>query len=214
MSVSLSEVRFQGLKVAGVHKTPAPPSQSLTQRFAGNQQPWDAPIVWGTIAGGLALVVVFVLIETYVAKEPLLAPRILFSRTPGAISLACWFASMAQFAIIYRAARSCQTKALKLTTLAEIPLYFSAVEQTTTSYAGLHLIPNAVFASTASLLSGIYMQKTGNYRVMLLIMGALGVVGPFTMIVSRLLTMSESLANLVRSFGTATRLRTQCTGWT
>ena len=40
---------------------------------------------------------------------------------------------MSQFGIIYN-----------------IPLYFSAVEQTSTSYAGLHLIPNAILASTAS----------------------------------------------------------------
>lgn len=73
----------------------------------------------------------------------------------------------------------------------QIPLYFSAVEQTTTSYAGLHLIPNAVFASTASLLAGIYMQKTGYYKKMLIISGVLGVVGPATMIVS---TSSSNIA--------------------
>lgn len=66
------------------------------------------------------------------------------------------------------------------------------------------LIPNAVFASTASLLAGLYMAKTGNYRVMLvgffpiwsakrtaysrirslqISTGALGVVGPLAMTV-------------------------------
>ncbi|KAK4700525.1 hypothetical protein P7C70_g5721, partial [Phenoliferia sp. Uapishka_3] len=132
--------------------------------LGGNQQPWSAPIVWGTIAGGAAILVLFVLIEKYVAREPLLAPRILFARTPLAVSLTNWFASMAQFGILY-----------------QVPLYFSAVEQTTTSYAGLHLIPNAVFASTASLLGGIYMAKTGNYRTMLITSGVLGVVGPLMM---------------------------------
>ena len=77
---------------------------------------------------------------------------VLFTRTPGFVSLTNWFmyvnldksdlgdlcfhlmySSMSQFGILYN-----------------VPLYFSAVEQTSTSYAGLHLIPNAVLASTAS----------------------------------------------------------------
>ncbi|KAI5479235.1 MFS general substrate transporter [Pseudohyphozyma bogoriensis] len=132
--------------------------------LGGNQAPWSAPVVWGTIIGGLAILVLFVVIETYVAKEPLLAPRILFARTPLSVSLTNWFASMAQFGIIY-----------------QVPLYFSAVEQTTTSHAGLFLIPNAVFASTASLLCGIYMARTGVYRVMLILLGILGFIGPILM---------------------------------
>lgn len=51
--------------------------------LGGNEKEWSDPIVWGTIIGGFAALTVFVLIEKYVAKEPLLAPRILFSRTPG-----------------------------------------------------------------------------------------------------------------------------------
>lgn len=43
----------------------------------------------------------------------------------------------------------------------------AAVRQVSTSYAGTFLIPNAVFASTASLLAGIYMSRTGYYRRML-----------------------------------------------
>lgn len=132
--------------------------------LGGNEQPWSHPLVWGTILGGLAVLALFLYIESYVAREPLLAPHILFSRTPGFVSLTNWFASMAQFAILY-----------------QVPLYFTAVEETTTSYAGLHLIPNAVVASTASLLAGIYMAKTGRYKVMLVAFGVLGFVGPLTM---------------------------------
>lgn len=57
---------------------------------------------------------------------------------------------MAQFGIIF-----------------QVPLYFIAVEQRASSYAGTFLIPNAVFASTASLLAGLYMARTGNYRTLL-----------------------------------------------
>ncbi|KAK4056000.1 hypothetical protein OIO90_002995 [Microbotryomycetes sp. JL221] len=133
--------------------------------LGGNEREWSDPVVWGTIIGGIAGVVVFVLIEKYVAKEPLLSPKILFSRTPGFVSLTNWFITMSQFAIIY-----------------SIPLYFAAVKQYTTSYSGTFLIPNAVFASTASLLAGLYMARTGVYRTLLISVGVLGWIGPLAMI--------------------------------
>lgn len=68
--------------------------------------------------------------------------------------------------------------------LYNVPLYFSAVEQTTSSYAGLHLIPNAIFASTASLLSGIYMARTGVYKNLLIFSGVCGMLGPILMYTS------------------------------
>lgn len=133
--------------------------------LGGNQKPWSDPLVWGSVLAGIFGLVLFVLVEIYVAKEPLLSPKILFSRTPGLVSLTNWFISMSQFALIYN-----------------IPLYFSAVEQTTTSYAGLHLIPNAVFASTASLLGGLYMSHTGRYKTMLICFGVCAVTGPISML--------------------------------
>lgn len=132
--------------------------------FAGNQLPWDAPLVIGSLVAGGCLIVVFVLIEKYVAKEPLLPLRVLFRPTPLFVALTCWFITMSQFGILY-----------------QVPLYFSAVEQTTSSYAGLHLIPNAIFASTASLLSGIYMARTGVYKNLLIGAGICGMLGPILM---------------------------------
>lgn len=60
----------------------------------GNQYAWSNPLTWGTILGGLGGIILFVLVEKFVAREPILAPRILFSRTPGFVSLTNWFASM------------------------------------------------------------------------------------------------------------------------
>ncbi|KAK4049022.1 hypothetical protein OIV83_004383 [Microbotryomycetes sp. JL201] len=133
--------------------------------LGGNEREWADPLVWGTIIGGVAGIIIFVLIEKYVAREPLLSPKILFSRTPGFVSLTNWFITMSQFAIIY-----------------SIPLYFAAVKQYSTSYSGTFLIPNAVFASTASLLAGLYMARTGVYRTLLISVGFLGWVGPLAMI--------------------------------
>ena len=132
--------------------------------LGGNQLPWNAPLVYGSLIAGGILLVVFVLIEKYVAREPLLPLAVLFNRTPLFVSLTNWFITMSQFGIIY-----------------QIPLYHVAIEQTTTSYAGLHLIPNAIFASTASLLAGIYMSRTGVYKNLLVLSGVCGLLGPVLM---------------------------------
>lgn len=38
--------------------------------LGGNQLPWGAPLVYGTIIGGAVALVIFVLVEKYFAKEP------------------------------------------------------------------------------------------------------------------------------------------------
>lgn len=63
----------------------------------------------------------------------------------------------------------------------QIPLYFQAALGQNSSLAGLHLIPNAVLASTASLLCGIYIARTGSYKTMLVCLASAAVIGPLCM---------------------------------
>ncbi|KAL8293616.1 hypothetical protein RQP46_000317 [Phenoliferia psychrophenolica] len=118
--------------------------------LGGNTHLWRDPLVWGTLTAGVLLVVVFVLFETFGAKEPLISPQLLFTRTPAFASLTNWFSSMAQFAMLYT-----------------VPLWFAAVKGQSNSLAGAHLIPNVVSTSVTSLAVGYIMSKTGRYRVML-----------------------------------------------
>ena len=129
--------------------------------IGGNQREWSDPIVLGTLVAGLVGAVAFALVEKYVAREPLMPLSVLFRRTPGSVALMALFVSVAQFALLYN-----------------IPLYFSAVEQTSNSYGGLHLIPNSIFASATSLGSGLIMARTGRYKTMLLTVSAIGTLGP------------------------------------
>ena len=122
-------------------------------------------MVLGSLVGGLIILVAFVLVEKHVAKEPLMPMQVLFRRTPGFVALTCWFLTMSQFGIIFN-----------------VPLYFSAVEQTSSSYAGLHLIPNAVVASACSLSSGLLMARFGRYKAMLTGFGVVGFLGSFSMV--------------------------------
>ncbi|PWN51515.1 MFS general substrate transporter [Violaceomyces palustris] len=132
--------------------------------LGGNERPWSDKLVVGSLVGGLVVLVAFLLIEKFVAKEPLLPLGVVFNRTPGFVAIACWFITMSQFGIIFN-----------------VPLYFSAVEQTSSSYAGLHLIPNAIIASACSLGSGLLMAKYGKFKKILLIAGVLGFIGPLSM---------------------------------
>ncbi|PWN94213.1 hypothetical protein FA10DRAFT_43433 [Acaromyces ingoldii] len=132
--------------------------------LGGNTHAWNSTVVLSSLIGGLILLVAFVLVEKYVAREPLMPMAVLFRRTPGFVALACWFITMSQFGIIFN-----------------IPLYFSSVEQTSSSYAGLHLIPNAIVASACSLSSGLIMARVGRYKGMLLTFGSLAFVGPLFM---------------------------------
>ncbi|PWY98492.1 MFS general substrate transporter [Testicularia cyperi] len=132
--------------------------------LGGNEREWSDRLVIGSLVGGVSALVVFVVVERYVAREPLMPMSVLFNRTPGFVAIACWFISMSQFGIIFN-----------------VPNYFESVEQTTSSYAGLHLIPNAIVASACSLGSGLLMARTGRYRLMLLVSGLCGFLGPLMM---------------------------------
>lgn len=142
--------------------------------LGGNEREWSDPVVLGSLSGGLAILVVFVLVEKYVAREPLMPMQVLFKRTPGFVALACWFITMSQFGIIFN-----------------IPLYFTAVEQTSSSYAGLHLIPNAIVASACSLSAGLIMARVGRYKAMLTGFGIAAFAGPLIMCFWKRGTTSE-----------------------
>lgn len=132
--------------------------------LGGNQRDWDDKLVLGSLIAGGILLVTFVYVEKYVAREPLMPMTVLFRRTPGFVALACWFISMSQFGIIFN-----------------VPLYFQSVEETSSSYAGLHLIPNAIVASACSLGSGLLIARWGRYKNMLLIGGFCAFIGPLAM---------------------------------
>lgn len=55
--------------------------------MGGNEFPWGHPIVVGSIVASVALLGVFVAVEKYVAREPVMPLRVLFTQTPGFVAL-------------------------------------------------------------------------------------------------------------------------------
>jgi len=111
----------------------------------GSNVSWSSPIA---IAGLCTspLFLVFILVERYVASYPFAPFRIILNRSLYACYL-CNFFSFGGW----------------LGALFFIPLYFQAIADLRAAQAGLLLLPCILAGVSGSLLSGIYMQKTGKY---------------------------------------------------
>lgn len=154
--------------------------------MGGNELPWSHPAVCLSLIAAVLLLSAFVYIERNVAREPLMPTSVLFHRTPGFVSLACWFISMSQYGILFN-----------------VPLYFIAVKHTTASRAGMMLMPNAITASACSLGSGLIMGRTGKYRNIMLLGGLCAVLGPLSMCLWNRNTTSQFVYWLTMPFGGA-----------
>ncbi|KAI0269230.1 vacuolar amino acid permease [Gloeopeniophorella convolvens] len=106
--------------------------------------PWSDPLIYGLFIASAVLCVLFVLVEACWAPYPVLPLHLIAQRTTLAVSLSNLFGSMAAFSMIYN-----------------VPLYFSAVRMSSSTDAGLHLLPHSVAISTGSVFAGWIMRRTG-----------------------------------------------------
>ena len=96
------------------------------------------PLVLGLFLVSAIGAVLFALVESYWAAEPIMPLWILRRRTPLAVALSNLGMSGIAFSMLYN-----------------VPLYFSAVMLQSASEAGSHLLPNAV--SLFSMLIAAYL---------------------------------------------------------
>ncbi|PCH41423.1 vacuolar amino acid permease [Wolfiporia cocos MD-104 SS10] len=121
--------------------------------------PWSHPLIWGLFIASLVWCALFVLVETYWSPYPVMPIRLVKQRTPLAVSMACFFGSVAAFSTLYN-----------------VPLYFSAVRLNSSTDAGLHLLPHSVALSTGSVFAGWVMRRTGKLYSLTLTSCAMTVV--------------------------------------
>ncbi|KAJ7643074.1 MFS general substrate transporter [Mycena polygramma] len=113
---------------------------------------WSNPRVWGCLLTSAVITCTFIVIELYVAPEPVMPIRMLkrashaILRTPGFSNLTKFLLHVFNFSTIYNT-----------------PLYFTAARMRTSTDAGVHLIPLSVTIVLGSLFTGWYMQRTGRY---------------------------------------------------
>lgn len=112
----------------------------------GSNVSWTAIVTLVNLGVSIPLFVGFILVEMKVAKEPFAPGHIIFHPTMIACFL-CNFFSMAGW----------------LAALFYIPLYFQAVDDVSSTGAGLRLIPSIIFGVLGSLFGGFYMHRTGRF---------------------------------------------------
>ncbi|KIM91030.1 hypothetical protein PILCRDRAFT_160549 [Piloderma croceum F 1598] len=105
---------------------------------------WSNPLIWGLFVTSGVSGVLFILVETRWAPYPVMPLHLIRQRTPLAVSLSNFICSISAYSTLYN-----------------VPLYFTAVRLTSSSNAGLHLLPHSIALSVGSVFAGWMMRRTG-----------------------------------------------------
>ena len=112
---------------------------------------WTDPAVWGSIAIGLAVLVLFVIVEAR-AAEPIIPLHLFRNRTFSASMVAIFLATFGfGAAIIF------------------LPLYFQIVEGASATASGYKLLPFLGGLIISSIASGYIVSRTGRYKSVVLV---------------------------------------------
>ncbi len=122
---------------------------------------WDTPEVGGLIALGLALLAVFLVIESRV-REPIVPLDLWRDRTYAGSLVASFFASFGFFAAIIF-----------------LPRYYQVVLGESATASGYALVPLLIGVIASSIVSGQVVARTGRYKALLLVAISLLGVGSF-----------------------------------
>ena len=111
----------------------------------GNVVPWSHPLVISSLSLSAVLLGAFIWIESSYAVEPVIPVKLLLNRTVAAACLTNWFATMAQYGVLFYA-----------------PIYFQ-VRGMSPTQAGERLIASAAGTGIGSIACGMYMRWAGRY---------------------------------------------------
>jgi hypothetical protein len=134
---------------------------------------WSDPVILGLFGTSLGLFLVFVLVETKVAREPVLPLELLHRRTAISVAIHNLAVSMLVYAMVSHFTSLEKPADDKLYT---VPLFYTAVNLMSASQAGNHLIPNAFFAAGSSLGSGFLVRATGRYYWLTFVSGVCAII--------------------------------------
>lgn len=111
---------------------------------------WQAALLGGS---GLALFILFLYVEKYVAAEPIFDLRILR----------------------YNVALSYIIGALQVTAqlgmMFSVPLYFQVTQRASATVAGAHMVPAVIGNTVGGLVAGKMIKATGRYKSLLIVAG-------------------------------------------
>ncbi|KAI0792604.1 MFS general substrate transporter [Abortiporus biennis] len=119
-----------------------------------DDNPWSTPIVFLSLTFSIVSFILFVVIELFIAPEPVLPPFLLKKKIPVLVAVSSFLVAMCNFSVMYN-----------------FPTWFQTVLLTSAAEAGAHLIPNGVSISLGSLFAGYIMHITGRYKTLNLVFG-------------------------------------------
>ncbi|CEG73104.1 hypothetical protein RMATCC62417_08548 [Rhizopus microsporus] len=119
----------------------------IATSLGGNIRPWSDSLVVGCIIASIILSVIFCFVEAKVALNPIMPWKIISSRTPLASSMTNFWTLMCGMAMMYLN-----------------PLYFQAILGYSPSTTGLFSLSRAAAAPFGSVMAGVYMSRTGEYK--------------------------------------------------
>ncbi|KAG2188367.1 hypothetical protein INT44_001120 [Umbelopsis vinacea] len=120
----------------------------LPTEWGGITYPWNSPIIIGLYCAGGVLVILFLVLEKWIAPNPVIPLRLFRMRTPVLIFATSFFFGMAFFTGIYY-----------------LPIYFQAVRGDSATAAGLELLPYMLGVVFCNISVGLLTAKTGVYRI-------------------------------------------------
>ncbi|VTO92852.1 unnamed protein product [Fusarium graminearum] len=127
---------------------------------SGGLAPWNSAFVICLIVFGVVILALFMVWEAKVAKNPIIPIRIFQSRT-----------NMASFAVANL------HSFIFISYDYFLPLYFQVILGFSPIISGLTLFPLILPMSISTGLGGIFVRKTGNYKIVILIGASLMAIG-------------------------------------
>ncbi|KAJ1674669.1 hypothetical protein EV182_002808 [Spiromyces aspiralis] len=132
----------------------------LALSWGGKTYAWNSAVVVALLIVGFALLAVFVVVEVYIPPEPILDLSLFNNHIIPALLIASTMAGMVMFSLIYY-----------------IPIFFSAVFNSSAINAGVHLPPFQVSIAVSALVTGQIMSRIGHMRLLTVTGFAIAVVG-------------------------------------
>ncbi|KAI9282199.1 major facilitator superfamily domain-containing protein [Sporodiniella umbellata] len=127
--------------------------------IGGNTKPWSDVTVVSFLVASVVLSILFCIVEAKFAANPIMPWSIASRQTSFACSMTSFWSMTCHTALVY------------LT-----PLYFQAVLGFSPSTTGLYALPKAGALPFGSVLAGVYMSRTGEYKNFAMISNILAII--------------------------------------
>ncbi|KAJ2667964.1 hypothetical protein IWW42_005560, partial [Coemansia sp. RSA 1085] len=150
----------------------------LALTWGGKTFPWSSARVICLLVFGVLTLGVFLLIEWKVALVPIVPMRLLANRNVGLIVGSQFFMGASMYSVMFF-----------------VPIWYTIVKHSSSTAAGLHLLPYLLGMSIVSILSGFVVSRLGMYRPLAISGAALVVLG------SGLLILFDEQVNFGKQVG-------------